>query len=84
MAKRKEVTRVRMTEEQIESYLKHYAKEHDLQGKEMAHAIRRCAATRWAALERNTKGAKKKPAKVTKITKNKAKKGAKAKHKKAA
>lgn len=57
MAK-KEVTRTRMTDKEIDAYLKHYAKEHDLKGKELDDATRRCAATRWAALERNAKKTK--------------------------
>lgn len=61
MAKSKTVARTRMSEADVEKYLKHYSKDHDLKGKELDHAIRRCAATRWAALERNTKKASKKP-----------------------
>jgi hypothetical protein len=55
MAKSKKVERTRMSEAEVEKYLKHYASKRDLKGKELEHAIRRCAATRWAALERNTK-----------------------------
>jgi len=62
-----------MSEEQVKAYLKHYAKEHDLKGKEFEHAKDRCAAGRWSALEDNAKHAK--------HAKPKAKKGP---HKKAA
>lgn len=55
--KTKKVVRVRMTEDQVAKYLKKYAKDHDLRGRELTDAIERCAATRWAALERNAKKA---------------------------
>lgn len=63
MAKKAEVTRVRMTDAEVEKFLAHYAKQRDLKpGKEFNDAVRRCAATRWAALERNaSKAAKAKP-----------------------
>ena len=73
----KETTRTRMSEEQVNAYLKHYAKGHDLKGKEFDHAVKHCAATRWAALERWSKAH---PAKA-KAKRAKAKKGP---HKKAA
>ncbi len=59
----KEVKRVRMSPEQVKAYLSKYAKEHDLRGKELDDAIRRCAATRWAALERNVAKLRAKPVK---------------------
>lgn len=58
-SKSKRVERTRMSEADVEKYLKHYAKEHDLKGAEFSHAKDRCAATRWAALERNAKKARK-------------------------
>jgi hypothetical protein len=62
MAKAKQAVRVRMSEADVEKYLSKYGKSRDLKGKELDHAIRRCAATRWAALERNiAKDAKSKP-----------------------
>lgn len=57
MAKQKtKVARVRMTDAEVAKYLTHYFKAHDLKGpKEQGEAVRRCAATRWAALERDQK-----------------------------
>lgn len=64
MAKAKEAApRTRMTEAEVTKYLAHYAKDHDLKGKELTEAVSRCAATRWAALERNAAKAKKPAAK---------------------
>lgn len=60
------VSRIRMSDAEVEKYLKHHAKEHDLKGKELDHAVRRCAATRWAALERNAKKVVKKAIKKAK------------------
>lgn len=87
MAKKTEVKRTRMTDKEIDQYLKHYAKSRDLKGKEFEEAVHRCAATRWAALERNAKASKrpkKAPAKVAKKAPAKAAKKAPAKAKKAA
>lgn len=81
-ARKKAVDRVRMSEADVEKYLKHYGKERDLRGKELEHAIRRCAATRWAALERNSKGKGKGKSKPK--AKPKAKPKLKVVHKKAA
>jgi hypothetical protein len=49
---RKEVERTVMSEAQAEQFLKSYIKGHGWTPKEAAKRIRRCAATRWAALER--------------------------------
>jgi hypothetical protein len=65
MAK-KEVKRTRMSDAEVIQFIKHYAKARDLKGKALSDAITRCAATRWAALERNAK-------KVSKPAKKKAK-----------
>jgi hypothetical protein len=59
MAKKDAKKRTRMSEAEVEQYLKHYAKDRDLNGKALGDAVRRCAATRWAALERNSKKEKK-------------------------
>ena len=56
---KKPVQRTRMTDEQVEKFLKKHLKDRDLKGAEAERAIRRCAATRWAALERNAKKSKK-------------------------
>lgn len=64
--KTKKVPRTRMSDLEVEKYLKHFSKEHDLKGKELDHAVRRCAATRWAALERNAKKVVKKAIKKAK------------------
>lgn len=50
---KKPVVRTRMSDDQIEKYIKHYAKRHDLKGKEIDAKLRRVAAARLAALERN-------------------------------
>lgn len=76
MAKKGETKRTRMSEDQVVAYLKHYAKAHDLKGKEFDHAVRRCAATRWAALERNAKATKPKAHKPAKAKKGPHKKAA--------
>lgn len=60
MAKKAETKRTRMSDAEVKKYLAHYFKAHDLKGKEQNEAVHRCAATRWAALERNA--AKVKPA----------------------
>ena len=67
------VIRKRMSEAEVEIYIKHYAKEKDLKGKELETRLRHVAATRLAALERHSK---KGPKTKTK-TKKKAKKTAK-------
>lgn len=76
MAKKKFDHRTKMSTDQVKAYLKHYAKKHDLRGKEFDEAKDKCAATRWAALERWTNAHKAKP--------RRAKKAAKKGHKKAA
>jgi len=65
-----------MSEEQVKAYLKHYAKEHDLKGKEFDHAVKHCAATRWAALERWSKGHPPKAKRAAKAKKGPHKKAA--------
>lgn len=64
MAKKVAVTRTRMSDAEVQAYLKRYAKAHDLKGVELTHAKDRCAATRWAALERNAAKAKPKARKA--------------------
>lgn len=59
MAKKAAVVRTRMSDAEVQAYLKRHAKAHDLKGVEFTHAKDRCAATRWAALERNAAKAKK-------------------------
>ena len=52
----KEATkRVRMTEAEVETFIKQYAKEHELTGKDLEAHLRRAAATRLAALARYSK-----------------------------
>jgi hypothetical protein len=55
MAKKAEVKRTRMSDAEVEQFLKRYLKARDLKGKEAETTIRHCAATRWAALERWSK-----------------------------
>lgn len=64
MAKKAAVVRTRMSDVEVQAYLKRYAKAHDLKGVELTHAKDRCAATRWAALERNAAKAKPKARKA--------------------
>lgn len=59
MASKREVKRTRMSDAEVDQFLKHYARDRDLSGAKLGAAIRRCAATRWAALERNAKKAAK-------------------------
>lgn len=77
MAKKAEVKRTRMTDEQADHFAKQHEKTHDLKGSEAAHFWRRYGARRLAALARDQKKNEKPKAKA----KGKAKKGA---HKKAA
>ena len=58
MAKKVEVQRVRMTDEEGEKYLTKWTKDHDLSAAEATRRIRHIAATRLAALERWTKAQK--------------------------
>ncbi len=69
MAKAKKVPRTKMSPDQVKAFLKHYAKSHDLRGKEFEEAKDKCAATRWAALERWTKAHAKKAKKPVKKAK---------------
>lgn len=55
MTKHKEVKRIRMTDSEVDQFLKRWAKERDLKGKELEAHLRHAAATRLAALERYAK-----------------------------
>lgn len=48
----KKAVRTKMSDADVEKFLHRYQKERDLRDDEFKRALRHCAATRWAALER--------------------------------